>query len=371
MAWSTIIGQLRVKRLLQATLHRGSVAHAYLFYGQQGIGKDALAIEFAKTLQCEKSSQEACDHCKSCQLFSSLQHPDVHLIFPLPIGEHEKAGDDPYEKLTNSQLEVIREQILKKSQDPYFKIEIPKANFIKINSIRDIKRKSSMARVQGRYKIFIIMNAELMNAEAANSLLKTLEEPLENTIFLLTTIDKEQLPQTIVSRCQQIRCDNLSEDDIKRALVERNGIDNNTALTAAQLADGSYGFACSLLSDDVKKYQEEIIKFLGFVVMKNRLKIIEMTEELVTMERTELQRWLEVLKIWLRAALIVQATGQHSSTVFNSDRFQRFVDRFANSNFTRALAVVDSAIAHIDKNVYLPLVIVPLAIELYSILTEQ
>ena len=212
MSWSSIIGQERVKILLKRTIQNDQIAHAYLFYGTEGVGKDALAIEFAKTLICTKNGTESCDTCNNCQRMNSFQHPNIKLVFALPAGKNEKNGDDPINVLTEVQVAELREQIQIKAKDRYKRIEIEKANFIKINSVRDIKREAAMSTTEDGKKIFIIFNADMMNAEASNSLLKTLEEPLQGTILLLTTSAKDQLLPTIISRCQLIKCDLLSDD---------------------------------------------------------------------------------------------------------------------------------------------------------------
>lgn len=370
MAWHSIIGQERVKQLLQRTLERGSIAHAYLFFGPQGVGKSALALEFAKALNCEKGGAEACEACRSCKQFETLQHSDVQLIFPLPTGSNEKMGDDPYERLSEDVLAIIREEVAQKARDPYHEIQVPKANFIKINSIRELKRQAAMAHVSARYKIFILFNTEMMNAEASNSLLKTLEEPLPNTILLLTTNDKDQLLPTIVSRCQQIHCEPLAEEEIVRALRERDGAEESVARLAAQLANGSYGQARRLLADDMADRQREVVDFLSHTLAQHRSSVLEMIETLSQSDRAEVQQWLEVLQVWLREALLAQATKQTREAVFYSDRLKMFLQRFPHARLENAIETTDRAIAQIDKNVYLPLVLYTLAVELYHSIAE-
>ena len=244
MSWSSIVGQERVKALLKRTLQSGQIAHAYLFYGPDGIGKDALSIEFAKALICSVGGGiEACGICSNCQRTNSFKHPNIKLVFALPVGKNEKNGDDPISVLTEAQVAEVREQIQSKAKYPYQRIEITKANFIKINSVRDIKREAAMSRIEDGKKIFIIFNVDMMNAEASNSLLKTLEEPLPGTILLLTTSAKDQLLPTILSRCQLIKCDLLSDDEIETALITNDKVDKSIARLAAQLANGSYSNA--------------------------------------------------------------------------------------------------------------------------------
>ena len=160
MSWSSIVGQERVKTLLKRTLHNGRIAHAYLFYGPEGIGKDALAIQFAKTLNCTESGIEACGVCSNCQRMDSFQHPNIKLVFALPAGKNEKNGDDPINVLSEAQVAEVREQLQMKAKDPYKRMEITKANFIKINSVREIKREAAMSVREEGKKIFPLLRAE-------------------------------------------------------------------------------------------------------------------------------------------------------------------------------------------------------------------
>jgi DNA polymerase-3 subunit delta' len=365
MSWIKIIGQERIKRLLQNMLRTKQLAHAYLFFGAEGIGKDALALEFARAINCSAGGTEACGTCPSCKKYEMLQHPDLKLVFPLPVGKGETAGDDPLAVLTEDQVQSVREQIRLKAEDPYHRIEIPKANFIKINSVREMKRESSMSQSDCGKKIFILLNADMMNTEACNSLLKTLEEPLPGTVILLTTSAKDSLLPTIISRCQTVQCDPLSEEEILGALKERDGIDNDDARLAARLSNGSYGLARRLLSADMAAQREEVVDFLRLLLVRRREPLLQAVEEITAKyDRPGMQRWLEVLQIWLREALLLQKTGNDTGLAGDRESLKRFVHNFPNANLIGALETTNQAIAQIDKNVYLPLMLINVSLEL-------
>jgi len=219
MSWNSIIGQQRAQDILRRSIEQGRIAHAYLLWGPRGTGKDALAIEFAKTLLCERQGTEACDACPSCKKVQILQHPNVKLVFALPAAKADKGGDSVEAKFQPDVRDEIRNQLEQKAKNPYFHFEIPKATQINIGTIREIKRESSLSAFEKGKKIFIISDAEMMNDTSANSLLKVLEEPLSDTIFLLTTSRKEKLLPTIVSRCQSVRCNVLKDEEIEHALA--------------------------------------------------------------------------------------------------------------------------------------------------------
>jgi DNA polymerase-3 subunit delta' len=116
MAWSNVIGQDRVKRILINAILSERIPNAYLFYGPEGVGKDAMAIEFAKALNCERKKGEACDECKTCKSISEFSHPNIKLIFKLPLGRNETKDDPPLEKLDEDEIKIIQEQVKLKSQ---------------------------------------------------------------------------------------------------------------------------------------------------------------------------------------------------------------------------------------------------------------
>jgi DNA polymerase III subunit delta' len=175
-ALDKIPGQERVKQILNNFFQSKSIPHAFLFTGIDGVGKDNTAIQFAKALATNENSKESE---KAVRLIEQLQEPYVKLIFPLPRGKNETDTSSPTEKLTQDEIELVREQIDIKSGNPFHKISIPKANTIKINSIRDIKKFLSMDYDEIGYRFVIISDAHLMNEEAQNALLKSLEEPPE------------------------------------------------------------------------------------------------------------------------------------------------------------------------------------------------
>lgn len=371
MSWSSIIGQERVKTLLSRTLKGNQIAHAYLFYGPEGIGKDALAIEFAKTMNCLAGGSEACGVCPNCHRMNSFQHPNIKLVFALPTGKNEKMGDDPTNVLTEAQVAEVREQIQLKSKDPYYRIEVTKANFIKINSVRDIKREAAMSRMEAGKKIFIILNADMMNAEASNSLLKTLEEPLPGTILILTTSAKDQLLPTIVSRCQLVKCDVLQNEEIEAALVARDGVDGVFARLVAQLSNGSYSNARQLCSQNMTEERKSVVEFLRLLLGKNKTPLIDAIDELASSaDRVGVERWLKLLQSWLRDVLLLQQKAQTQLIDDEKKSMENFVTNFKHANLIAAVLSVEKAIAHLNKNIYLHLILTGLAYDLRKHIME-
>jgi DNA polymerase-3 subunit delta' len=379
MAWSSVIGQDRIKSILQRAIVEGRVAHAYCLWGAEGVGKDALALEFAKTLNCESptvdgSTVNACGKCKSCLQAASLQHPNIQLIFSLPAAKSGSSDDDsPILKLSDEQISVIQEQMRQKAENPYHNITIPSATQIRIASIRDVKKNISMSASQRGRRVVIISEADVMTMEAANAFLKTLEEPNANVTIILTSSRREQLLQTILSRCQQLRCDPLSDADIARALEERHGLAPAEARLLARLADGSYSKAVELMSEDVRQLRVDVVNVLR-VMLTPRGFILKITQEIEAMaqdrDRAKVERMLVLLLLWMRDAFALSVSDNEEAIV-NIDQIEdvrRFVGRFGTrDNLDAAARAIEHAVELLRRNVSMTLLLIKLTLDLRAI----
>ena len=372
MGWNAVIGQDRVKDLLRRSIERQQLAHAYLFYGLRGSGKQAMAIEFARTILCSRGSDVACGECPNCRKVAALQHPDLSIVVPLPVGKGEKNGDDPIESLDAEQIESIRQQLALKTEDLYYEIQIPRANFIKINSVRNLKRSSSLTSVEGTWKIFLIFDADKMNPESSNSLLKTLEEPTERTLLVLTTSEKDRLLPTIVSRCQLVQFSPLRDEEIAKALEEREEVAADEALLVARLAQGSYAVARELLGENLAEERREVLSFVRVSLGWKEISRVDLIDELASSkDRAAIEHWLKVLQTWLRDALVLRdAPDRHAPAGKEDKDMTSFIQKFPRANLADAIRSVENCIALVRKNVYLHLLLMSLSFDLNKNLTE-
>lgn len=364
MTWQRVIGQERVKQILLSALRNNRLPHAYLFVGSEGVGKDAIAFELARVLHCEQRGEQACNQCDSCVRMNSLQHPDVKLVVALPVGKGEKSDDPPFEKLSAAEIQIIQEQFKLKAENPYHRITIPKATIIKINSIRDIRRESALS-TSGRYKrVIIVSRADEMGDAAANTLLKTLEEPSKNTMLILTTAHRDALLPTIVSRCQVVQFDPLTEPEIRTALIERSSVEQQQASLVARLAHGSYTKALELLQDDVAAQRQQVVTFVRAALGNNIVTLTDAVDELCAGKNRDLiLRFLNLMLMWIRDALVLLKGGE----VINLDQqddLQKFVSKFPQADLIGILTHIERAIFLIDRNVYINLVMLQLAVHL-------
>ena len=239
MRFRDIIGQEHVKGQLRQYVHDGRIAHALLFTGPQGAGKLPLALAYAQYIACSnRTDDDACGVCSTCLQFQRLQHPDLHFAFPIV-----KSNDSSKEIVCNDSIQDWREQL---TAQPYFDLNdwyarlgsTNKQGVIFEKESSEIIRKLSLKSFSGGYKFMIIWLPEKMNATAANKILKLLEEPPEQTLFLLVSEQPELLLSTIVSRTQEIRVPKLSDDEVKTYLMQK-GIDETSAQDLAHIANGS------------------------------------------------------------------------------------------------------------------------------------
>jgi DNA polymerase III subunit delta' len=365
MGWSSVIGQSRVIAFVRAALEQRRMAHAYLFTGPRGVGKYAAALELAKVLNCEKSPSEPCDKCTSCLQANNLQHPNISLIFALPVGRNEKNGDPPLAKLSDGDLEALHEQLRLKSINQYHEIRIEKANNIKINSIRNIRREASMTQYKRGQRVFIILDAENMSEEASNALLKTLEEPNDHTTFILTSARPELLLPTIISRCQSVRFDFLSVRDIKDALVERCGIEPAKALAIAEMSHGSYSRALEFCDSKLPELQEYAVEFLRTMLFKSRREVVLGIESISEKyRRDEVAELLQLIQLWLHDAMIIRERADISLEEESQAKLKKFNSSYPSWDYAAAVESLNEAISLLEKNVYIPLILHGLIISL-------
>jgi DNA polymerase III subunit delta' len=369
--WPEVIGQYRVKEILLSAWRSGRLPHAYLFYGDEGVGKSAMALQLARLLHCEQGKEEPCGKCPSCENIRALRHPDVRLIFALPSGKSEKSDDPPTAKLSDSDITAVREQIALKAKNPYHRIVVPRATIIKINSIRELRRDATLSGSGNAKKIFIILNADEMGDEAANTLLKTLEEPSPQTMLILTTAHRDALLPTIVSRCQQVRFDQLTGEHIQEALVQRRHMEPAQARILARLANGSYTRALDLDREEITTMRQDVLSFIRQVLGKSIVPVADAVEALAgTRDRDLVIRFLTLMLMWFRDALVLS----HGGDVINfdqSEELKRFLAKLPGADLVQVIGNIEKAISLVERNVYIQLVLLQLSVQMrQNILSE-
>jgi DNA polymerase-3 subunit delta' len=283
---------------------------------------------------------------------------------PLPVGKGESADDDPLARLNEADIRAVQEELREKAANPYHSVSVPRATIIKINSIRDVRRESAMSTFDGRRRVYIISPADAMGDEAANTLLKTLEEPSGDCMLILTTSRRDALLPTIISRCQNIRFDPLTEADLTDALVERNGLDAETAGFVARLANGSYTAALGLLAEETLQERAFIPSFVRHLLASSVLPMLEDIERFAAArDRAAVERFLSLLLMWFRDAMVMTRGGR----IINADQeedLRRFTSRFPQADLLQAMRDIERALSLVGRNVYIKLILLQLSVQL-------
>lgn len=274
-------------------------------------------------------------------------------------------------------MKLLKEELKRKAKDPFHRIRMERANEIKVNSVREVRRQAALTSYDVGRKVFIFLDAEKMNEESANALLKTLEEPTPNTLFILIATRQEALPPTIVSRCQIIRFDPLGEDDIITALVDRYQIPHQNAAEAARRANGSFIRALQWIDPEAAKRKEIALNFLRTVLIKSRKEINEwifnpnlriregaaVSEDNQDREykRRDYTEMFLFLQQWFRDAMRMREGIVGSEDISDRESIDRFNKNFPNWEYTSTVEVLEKSISLVDKNVYIPLILINVA----------
>lgn len=361
MPFENIIGQKRVISIIERTLTSKRLPHALLLYGPEGVGKEAVALELAKTLFCQKD-EIYCNTCSDCRRVGQLSHPDLILIYPAP------------KQPKNEELQGIRTSLVK---NPYYRTQ-PWANpFILIDIIRNLKKTVSMTSYENKGRVVLILDAHRMTTEAANSLLKILEEPLGRLTMVLISSQINLLLPTIVSRCQKIRFDPLAWQDIENALVEKEKVNPAQAKIFARMSFGSYRRALELLEEDVDQKQNLMIDILRKVIMPD-LDILLTVESLVNQQdKKTIKDLIALMLIWFRDAMVMELLtneNDYNEKIINVDRqdtLNKFVMNLEKIDYNQVISKIEQALELIDRNVYLNLVLLKLLFELKILMRRK
>ncbi len=259
MLFKEIIGQEATKQQLRQAVREGRIPHAQLFTGITGIGKLQLALAYAQYLNCpNRTEQDSCGTCPTCLQFQHLQHPDLHFAFPIVKTDDYDRCDD----YVDTWRQIILNQHYFDLDDWHKALGVEtKQSMIYEKESQEIIRKLSLKPYGNGYKVMIIWQPEKMNPSSANKLLKLLEEPPAQTVFLLVSEHPEQLLATIQSRVQTIRVPRLPAETITDALVQ-NGMAPDSAADIARIANGSY-LAARKKADESEENKKELNDFIA------------------------------------------------------------------------------------------------------------
>ena len=361
-----IYGQNSAKDILSHLIDSSKIPHAFIFTGAEGIGKDFFAIRFAQVLNSSYIHDQQTDHIN--KLIDSYSEPYIKYIFPLPRGKNETESSGPLEKLSSDEFQSIQDELNKKIQNPYHKISIPRAFNIKISSVRDIKKFLSLDYSDILYRFIIISDAHLMNEEAQNALLKSLEEPPEGVIFILTTPYPSLLRETIISRCWNINFQPLNNFDVKEILVKYYHIENYIAEKIAPFTGGSITNALRLIEHDFESLLERTIFILRYSFGKKYYSALnEFSSYLSDNDSETIRLLINMIIIWLNDIQKYHLGFNNFYFTGYVDTLEKFSKRFPDVDLNRIVAKLEQLSANIQNNINLNLLVLNLVFELSAI----
>ena len=360
MQFRDIIGQEELKRRLVASVAAGRVSHAQLFTGAAGAGTLPLAVAYAQYLNCRhRADGDSCGVCPDCRQIAALAHPDLHLVFPV-----NKQGKKSGEVMRSDEfLPLFRGLFAERggyfsAQDWYDRLDLGKTlkGMIAAREADDIIRKLSFKSFEADYKTMLIWLPEAMNEEAANKILKILEEPWEKTLFLLISEQPERLLPTIISRTQEVAVPRIAPDVLERAAQERGVTDPVKARNIARLAGGDLVELQHLVageSDALRKENFELFCGLMRLSYNDRhLELVTWAEEAAQLSREQQRAFLRDASRLLRESYMLHAGINEISYLWGEEL--AFCSKFApfvgSQNIEPLIAEIECALAQISQN---------------------
>lgn len=310
--FTDIIGQEQLKEHLQNAISMNKVSHAYIINGERSSGKEFIAKVFATALQCEKGGVEPCGECHSCKQALSGNQPDIIFV------SHDKPN--------TIGVEDIRAQI---------------------NNDIAIKPYSSPR------KVYIMNEGEKMTVQAQNALLKTLEEPPEYAVILILTANVDSLLPTILSRCVVLNMKPVSDDKVKKYLMEELAVPDYKANICVAFARGNIGKAKMLAtSEEFEKVKEEAVTLVKYI---NDMEISEIVKAIkkISEYKFDVTDYLDILSVWYRDVLLFKATKDANSLIFKDElqHIRKVADRSTYEGIETIVKALQQAKRRLDANV--------------------
>ena len=375
MFFKDIIGQEKAKKRLISEAKEGRIPHAQLFCGAEGVGKLALAIAYARYINCNNPNDEdACGICPNCIKFNKLVHPDLHFVFPIV----KKKGNN--RAICDDYINNWREFVL---NNPYFNLnswnrEIGVENqqsIIYATESEEILKKLSFKSSQGGYKSVIVWLPEKMNEECSNKLLKILEEPPAKTLFLLVSEQPDALLTTILSRCQRINIPAVGEKDILNMVVDKFGISQQMAMEIAHASQGSVLKAIDLINtnEEQKEFFDLFVNLMRLCYARKIREMKQWSETLAGMGRERQKNFLNYCQNMIRENFIYNFHKDELNYMnSNEKQFSLKFSPFINEkNIFGIMNELSEAQSHIEQNVNSKMVFFDFSLKMIVLLIQK
>jgi len=372
MYFKDIFGHQSVKEHLISSVKNNRVSHAQLFLAPEGSGGLALAVAYAQYINCEnKLDDDSCGHCNSCRKYDKLIHPDLHFSYPFYAKSKEETAKDYMDEwrkvfLANPYLGLShwREQLDAGNKQ---------AN-INIAEAHDIIKKLSLKAFESEYKVLIMWLPEYLDTQG-NALLKLIEEPPANTLFLLVAENQDKIINTIISRTQLVKINKLKHSEIRDFLVQEKGIDSNQANEISFIADGNIQEALHLIDQTGENEAfSNLVSWLRLIVTDNGLELIKLSEDKLSKLGRENQKSFLLYAINMMRQIILKQQGL-DRLIFLQDDELAFVEKFSGlfqfDQLQEAISFIEKTHYGIERNGNPKLLFLDLSLQLILLFKYQ
>lgn len=347
--------QEKIKSFFEHSIKNDRLAHAYIFYGGEGRGKEAFALELAKAINCQSGEEKPCQACPPCVKINALNHPDIKFI--LPVSKQLAA-----EKV----LGLLRE----KAKNPYVPVNISGHKNIAIETIRELKNESKYAPYEAAKRVFIISGAEYFSREAANSFLKLLEEPPADLLIILITDDYNALLETIRSRCQPIYFPEFKMAEIK-AILQQYAEEAEDIESLVRISQYNLKKVFRLFHSDYARQRESVHRLLKAVASDNMLTVAEIVDEITQRrDKNYILETLNLLTLWIRDALHYQIMEKNDDFVNQdlAETIENFARFYNGADMEILIEAIERACWEIERNMHPTLTLTNLTIKMQKYL---
>jgi len=375
MLFREVVGHEEIKRRLIQTVKVNRISHAQLLLGPEGSGNLPLALAYSQYIFCSnKTENDSCGACPSCLKMQKIAHPDFHFVFPV---YKVKEGRDT---VSDDLIGEMREALI---QNPYLDLDDFLENIgienkqpsIFVGESANVLRKLSFKAYEGEYRIVVIWKPEKMNIQAANKMLKIIEEPPERTVFLLVAENSDLMLATILSRVQLVKIKKIDDQSMQEALIKRQHLSADEALRITYLAEGNYSKAVKMAEqgdsflEDTKKFREWML-----AVFKNNItEMINWADKFATEGRENQKIFLSFCLVMFRKALMQTYSAPELARMTENEKnfFLKFSTFVSGNNILEITSEIDSAYRHIERNAYSRLLFFDLSLKLGALLRKS